>query len=95
MIDRFGSALDALPSELAEEIRAHATIIRSRRGSDVVAHGDISNQVYLLLQGQVQIRLLTKDGGEAILRDLGPGDFLGDLAARIGAPRAAIARAMC
>ena len=81
--------MSTLPAALADTIRAHATLVRSRRGNDVVSHGDTSNQVYLLLEGQVQIRLLTREGTEAILRDLKPGDFFGELAAIDEGPRSA------
>jgi CRP-like cAMP-binding protein len=89
MLEPFAPIVAQLPIELAETIRAHATVIRSRRGSDVVSHGDTSNQVYLLLEGQVQIRLLTREGTEAILRDLKPGEFFGELAAIDEGPRSA------
>jgi CRP-like cAMP-binding protein len=87
--DRFASILDDFPPELVEIIRADAHVVRWRRGSDVVSLGDESNQVYLLLEGRVQIRLVTQDGGDAILRDLGPGEFFGELAAIDHAPRSA------
>lgn len=92
--DHFASVFDGLPIELRAMIREKAVLMRTRRGGDVVSHGDVSNQVYLLLQGQVQIRLLTKDGGEAILRDLHSGDLLGELAAIDGGPRSAWAVAV-
>ena len=87
--DPYASILEPLPAALVERIRAEAVLVRTRRGNDVVAHGDVSNHVYLLLQGQLQIRLLTPDGGEAIIRDLQAGDLLGELAAIDAGPRSA------
>lgn len=89
MLDRYSSILNGLPEELAETIRAHANVVRSRRGNDVVSLGDSSVQVYLLLEGRAQTRLVTQDGSDAILRDLGPGDFFGELAAIDSEPRSA------
>ena len=80
-LDSFPSVLGTLPPELTDLIRAEAVVTRSRRGSDVVSPGDTASQVFLLLDGRVQIRLLTQDGSEAILRDLEPGEFFGELAA--------------
>ena len=89
MLDSFSSILNRLPAELADTIRNEGSIVRSRRGNDVVSPGDHSDQVYYLLEGRVQIRLLTQGGTEAILRDLEPGDFFGELAAIDGGPRSA------
>jgi CRP/FNR family transcriptional regulator, cyclic AMP receptor protein len=94
MLDGFSSIFSGLPQALAEAIRAHGTLVKSRRGNDVVAAGDTSNQVYLLLEGRVQIRLLMHSGTEAILRDLNPGDFFGELAALDDGPRSAWAVAL-
>ena len=89
MLDSFAPILSELPAELAEILRGQAMVTRSRRGADVVSPGDTASQVFLLLDGRVQIRLLTQDGSEAILRDLGPGEFFGELAAIDEGPRSA------
>lgn len=88
-LDRYGSALAALPAELADIIRTGAAIVRSRANTDVVSPDDISNDVFFLLDGRVQARLVTPGGNDAILRDLGPGAIFGELAAIDGGPRSA------
>ena len=89
ILDSYRSILGEIPAELADIFRAEAVVTRSRRGSDVVSPGDPSSQVFLLLEGRVQIRLVTQDGNEAILRDLDPGEFFGELAAIDSGPRSA------
>jgi CRP/FNR family transcriptional regulator, cyclic AMP receptor protein len=89
MLDSYGSILKDLPAELAEDIRANGTLVRARRGSDVISPGDSSDQVFVLLDGRVQTRLFAPDGSEAILRDLEPGAMFGEIAAIDGGPRSA------
>ena len=89
MLDAYPSILGELPAELGEILRAEAVVTRSRRGTDVVSPGDASSQVFLLLEGRLQVRLVTQDGNEAILRDLDPGEFFGELAAIDSGPRSA------
>ena len=94
MLEEFSSILTGVPEWLIEAIRSDGTLVRSRRGNDVVAPGDDSDQVYLLLEGRVQIRLLMPSGAEGILRDLDPGEFFGELAALDQGPRSAWAVAL-
>ena len=89
ILDRYPTISKELPAALAETIGTQATLARARRGNDVVSPDDSSNPVYLLLEGRVQTRLITHDGTEAILRDLGPGAFFGELAAIDDGPRSA------
>ena len=58
-------------------------------GEVVVDKGDETNEVYFILSGAVRIMTRTAFGHEAILDDLGPGGFFGELAAIDDHPRSA------
>lgn len=89
MIDRYPSALAALPEELVALLRDRGTPVRARAGRTLIALGEGGNQVYLVLDGRVQTSLVSLNGRDVILRDLGPGDLFGELAAIDEQPRSA------
>ncbi|MGZ8348647.1 MAG: Crp/Fnr family transcriptional regulator [Allosphingosinicella sp.] len=94
MIDRFAPVLGKLPPERAEAIRASATVLQARSGRTLVSLGDLSNSVYLVLQGRAQANVVSMSGREVILNDLDEGDFFGELAAIDDQPRSATVVAM-
>jgi CRP/FNR family transcriptional regulator, cyclic AMP receptor protein len=56
--------------------------------------GDQTDEVFFIIEGSVRIALRTAFGYEAILNDLGAGEFFGELAAIDGIPRSANATAL-
>lgn len=58
--------------------------------SIVVTEGDLSEAVYFILQGRVRIFVSDPDGGEIVLRVLGPGECFGE-SVLDGGPRSASA----
>jgi membrane protein len=62
-------------------------------GSYIFREGDASRDMYYILQGRV---CLEKKAGQVkkVLTDLGPGEYFGEIAALIEAPRTASARAV-
>jgi len=54
----------------------------------VVRQGEQGDTMYLILEGELRVRLLV-DGKETILTTLGPGDFFGDMALFDHGPRSA------
>ena len=81
--------LGRLPGELADVLRAHASVIQARSGRTLVSLGDTSNAVYLVLHGRAQATMVSLVGREVILNDLEEGDFFGELAAIDAQPRSA------
>ena len=58
-------------------------------GRTVVGHGEPGRDVYLVVAGYVRVLIQAPDGKDVILRDVGPGEFFGELAAIDGEPRSA------
>ncbi len=55
-----------------------ARTVRCATGSAIFAQGADANSVYLLLEGDVTLVVLSPAGKEAVVAMLGPGDFLGE-----------------
>ena len=55
----------------------------------VLAYGDPSRDVYFVIAGYVRVLIQASGGKDVILRDIGPGEFFGELAAIDGKPRSA------
>lgn len=81
--------LDSLPGALAARLWADASLLAAPSGRTVVALGASSTNVYIVLEGRVQVTLYSLGGKEVILRDLGEGEMFGELAAIDGEPRSA------
>ena len=54
----------------------------------VVKQGDYGDTMYLILEGELRVRLMV-DGKETILATLGPGEFFGDISLFDHGPRSA------
>lgn len=63
--------------------------MKVRRGQIVIAEGDDAAEVYLVRTGKVQVSLVSANGREIILRDLGPDHLFGETAVIDGLPRSA------
>lgn len=82
-------SLKSLPGTLAARLWTGASLLAAPAGKTLVALGASSTNVYIVLKGRVQVTLYSLGGKEVILRDLGEGDFFGELAAIDGQPRSA------
>lgn len=58
-------------------------------GEVVVDSGDPTDEVFFVAEGTVRVMVRTALGYEAILNDLGPGSFFGEMSAIDGIPRSA------
>lgn len=81
--------LDALPLSpawraLAERVPAR----RYRKGTLLIAEGDIGDTVYLLLAGRVKVFSLGANDREIVFGLYGPGDYVGEMSLD-GGPRSA------
>jgi CRP/FNR family cyclic AMP-dependent transcriptional regulator len=69
---------------------AHKAVTRQYpRNTVVINEGDISDSLYILLEGTVKVFLSNEDGKEVILNTQGPGDYFGEMALLDPAPRSA------
>jgi uncharacterized membrane protein len=65
---------------------------RSYRAGEVVFHqGDLGDSMYFVNKGNVNIHLPGEDSRRISLKDLGPGEFFGEVALLDGEPRTASA----
>lgn len=69
------------PVTLVTALVAASRKVRTRKGQILLEHGMESNDVYLIVSGQVRVELLAVEGREVVMRDLAAGQFFGDLAA--------------
>jgi transcriptional regulator with AAA-type ATPase domain/polyferredoxin len=58
----------------------------------IIRRGDPGDAVYLILEGQVEVRLRAADGRHLSLATLGPGEMFGELSVLRGAPASADVR---
>lgn len=70
-----------MPSSLQAAFLARARLLNARKGQIVIGEGTSGSDVYLIQSGRVFFSRLSPLGREFILRDLGPGQILGEIAA--------------
>jgi CRP/FNR family cyclic AMP-dependent transcriptional regulator len=69
---------------------AHKAVTRQfPRNTVVINEGDISDSLYVILEGAVKVFLSNEDGKEVILNTQGPGEYFGEMALLDPAPRSA------
>lgn len=80
---------DVLPPGLADAFIARGTRVHARKGQMLIAQGSEASDVYLIQSGRVNVSVFSANGRETILRDMGPGRLVGEMAAIDGRPRSA------
>jgi CRP/FNR family transcriptional regulator, cyclic AMP receptor protein len=66
------------PKAFLASVGAERTIHRYRPKEEIFSQGDRANAVFYVQQGRVKLGVLSKQGKEATIALLGPGDFLGE-----------------
>jgi len=54
------------------------TITEYRKHQTIFAQGDAADAIFYLQQGKVTLKVVSKQGKEAVIAILGPGDFFGE-----------------
>lgn len=80
------------PAEL-EELTTFLELRTYPDGAEILREGEKGNDLYAIKQGHVSVTK-RKQGKKISLKDLGPGEVLGEMAAITGAPRSASAHAV-
>lgn len=68
------------PEALTAALVATGRRVRARKGQCLLENGTSTEDVYLICSGRVRVELLALEGREVAMRDLGPGQFFGELA---------------
>ncbi len=82
-----------MPPSQAQRIASVVTKRRLKRGDPVVAQGERSQALFIILAGRVRVLSTDAQGREVILARLGPGDHLGEMSLIDGEPHSATCRA--
>lgn len=80
---------ELLPPALRDPFLARSRLMKIRRGQIIFAEGDEATDVYLVREGKVQVSLVSPQGREIILRELGAHQVFGETAAIDSLPRSA------
>ena len=75
-----------------EPLRLLATVVARRsatRGSIIMAAGDPTDSLYIVISGRLKVMMSDADGKEVILSILGPGEFFGEMGLIDDSPRSA------
>jgi hypothetical protein len=78
------SALDGLSELDAERLLGKSNIIECRAGDRLFKKGGVARNMFVVLDGTLEVR-----DGDTLLRVLGPGDVLGEIAFLLERPRSA------
>jgi CRP-like cAMP-binding protein len=76
----------------AKRLLAAGEVIQHERGNGLMAEGDNSDFVILVLTGKLEV-FVERDGQQLVLMEAGPGTILGELAMLCGISRSASVRA--
>ena len=75
-----------------EQLRMLATVVTRKsatRSTIVMAGGDATDSLYIVLSGRLKVMMSDSDGKEVILSILGPGEFFGEMGLIDDSPRSA------
>lgn len=78
-----------VPDDIRNIFLSHSRPVRARKGHMLIAAGLDATDVFLVLEGRVQVTLMSPQGRETIIREIGPGQLFGELAAIDGEVRSA------
>ena len=78
-----------LPPKYAEVILRDFAIRRVKKDEIIVGQEEPGTELYIVLQGRVRVALLSAEGEEYILNELGAGDFFGEISLIDAEPRSA------
>ncbi len=84
----------ALPEEQLRTLVPVVTRRSAARGTPVIAAGDPTDSLYLVIAGRLKVIIADSEGKEVILSILGPGEFFGEMGLIDDHPRSASVVAM-
>lgn len=78
-----------LPEPLGEQLLDHARLITLKSGQILIGHQDDTKDVFVVLDGSLQVELHSLNGKEIILANVPTGGLVGEFAALDDQPRSA------
>jgi len=75
-----------------EQLRGISTMVKRRsapRNTTIMAAGDPTDSLYIVLSGRLKVMMSDADGREVILTIIGPGEFFGEMGLIDDSPRSA------
>lgn len=79
---------DLAPAD-TQALTRHGTVRSYPANAILISEGDLTDSLYVLLEGQVKVFASDESGREVILGILGPGEYFGELSLVDDAPRSA------
>jgi small-conductance mechanosensitive channel/CRP-like cAMP-binding protein len=83
-----------LPAPALERLAASAPIEVFLPGAHITEQGVPGDRMYIIIQGQVMVRVRIEGEGSRELSTLGPGQFFGEMSLLTGSPRVATVEAL-
>ncbi|MCC6826850.1 MAG: Crp/Fnr family transcriptional regulator [Novosphingobium sp.] len=78
-----------LPDPLGAQLAPRARLVMLRPGQIVIGHQDRTRDVFVVVEGRLRVELVSLNGREVILAEVGPGEITGEFAALDDQPRSA------
>jgi cAMP-dependent protein kinase regulator len=85
--------IGALPADIRRGLIHNAQLQRFSDGAAIVSEGETADDVYFVLQGEVEVHR-TQEGIPVFINKLREGQFFGEMAALTNSPRSATVYAM-
>ena len=79
----------SFPDEQLRMLTGMVTRRSAARSTTIMAAGDATDSLYIVLSGRLKVMMSDADGKEVILSILGPGEFFGEMALLTGDARSA------
>jgi len=84
----------SLPDDVLADLQDRADVRHYARGATVFSKGDLSSELFVLVDGRVAISTQSGDGRESTMAALEPGALFGEMPLFDDRPRSADARAL-
>lgn len=81
--------LSALPQKDWDALLELGRPVTFAKGGSILMHGSAGQEMYLILEGRVEVSVISAEGTKGVLNQMGPGEILGEIALLDGGERSA------
>jgi CRP-like cAMP-binding protein/sugar phosphate permease len=82
-------SLSGLSQKDRQSLVSHSQVVEAPAGTTIIKHGEKGDAAYFVLSGKAVAGIAMGEGNYRSLSSMTPGDYFGEIAALIGAPRTA------